>query len=165
MQPGWSWGNLKELALHQSSASSLAPHFCPSWIQNHNTSLLSLWWNTSTLLIIRPEHLPAFPFSQIEWRKASESTKDKSKILRLSLFQLPSPHCLELTSIWSATISFPFVLQIKPKNLPVSKILPCWHFSLIKLCSCTCPVLFIVRAFECVCCTALSWMPRHRDSL
>ena len=30
-------------------ASSLAPHFCLSWIQYHNTSLPSLGWNPSTL--------------------------------------------------------------------------------------------------------------------
>ena len=41
-----------------------------------------------------------------------------------SAFSYQGPCCLELASIWSATISFPFILQMKPQSLPVSKILP-----------------------------------------
>ena len=104
---------LKWIIVH--TAETLKKLFVSRWIQDRNTSLPSLWWNSSTLLIGYPEHLPSFPFSQIEWRKASERTKDKSKLLRLSLFQQPGPHCLELAFHWSATISFPFILQIKPR--------------------------------------------------
>ena len=40
------------------------------------------------------------------------------KILWLSLysFSYQAPHCLELSSIWSAAISFPFIIQVKPQN-------------------------------------------------
>ena len=42
-------------------------------IQDRNTSLPSFWWNSSTLLTTYLDHLPAFPFSQIECRKTSET--------------------------------------------------------------------------------------------
>ena len=76
------------------------------------------------------------PFCSLRSSGEKLQKVDKYKIRRLSLFQISGPRCLELASFWSATISFPSILQIKPQNLdlPVSKILPHQHFPLIYLC-------------------------------
>ena len=138
-----------------------------------NTRSQHLLTVTLMKLFLPSCHLPgtltqllAVPFcqSQIEWLKSFSKYLGSIWNPLAMLFQLsgipppplppppppPPPNCVKFACFWSAAISFPFILHVKPQSLPVLKIIAHLHFPLICFCSWTCPVLSIVSTFVCV---------------
>ena len=125
MQPGWLWGNRKEITFHHYSSIYIGYPFLRElittlqhWIIVTSTPIFQLTSFTSPLV-----HWDLLMRSCLKFL-GKEKNKKTNQGVCTALLRLSGPYRLELASVCNPSVVFLCFLQHKPQNLSLCKVIP-----------------------------------------
>ena len=129
MQPGWLWGNRKEITFHHYSSIYIGYPFLRELITTSQHRIIV----TSTPIL----QLTSFTNPLAHWdllmrsclkflgkEKNPKQNKNKKQGVCTALLRLSGPYSLELASVCNPSVVFLCFLQHKPQNLSLCRVIP-----------------------------------------